>query len=156
MTAYDPNDNISRLNVVDKKIIKSLLYPQYEILNISFSRIHTCAHNSRSWLYSDLEGALTLGLDIKQKTCRFFLYDLASFEVLFECELYKKFNTAYTKGSERFYYFEVNRGFIGFEIPAINEAEILNAVITNLSDTYINKKIKEIKILDEEKIHQKG
>ena len=156
MSNYDPNDNVNRLTLVEKKIIKSLLYPQYEVLNYSFCRIHTCASTSKSWLYTNLEGALTLGLDLKLKACRFFLYDLSSFEVLFECELYKKFNTAYTKGSERFYYFEVNKGFIGFEIPSINEAEILSAVITNLTDQMISKKIKEVKINNEKELKEKG
>ena len=156
MSNYDPNDNVNRLTLVEKKIIKSLLYPQYEVLNYSFCRIHTCASTSKSWLYTNLEGALTLGLDLKLKACRFFLYDLSSFEVLFECELYKKFSTAYTKGSERFYYFEVNKGFIGFEIPSINEAEILSAVITNLTDQMISKKIKEVKINNEKELKEKG
>ena len=42
-------------------------------------------------------------------------------------QLYKRFDKAYKKGTERFYYFEVENGFIGFEIPNMEQAEILSA-----------------------------
>ena len=71
------------------------------------------------------------------------MFDLKTFETTFEFELYKKFDKAYKKGTERFFYFEVNNGFIGFEIPDMNQGQILSAQIDNFKDDYIKKKLKE-------------
>ena len=114
-------------------------------MNIFFARIHTCGKNSEYWLYSGLEGALVYCIDTRVKSCRFLMFDLKSFEIVFDCELYKKFDKAYKKGTERFYYFEVENGFIGLEIPNMSEAEILAASIMSFGDDYIKKKLKEYK-----------
>ena len=156
MSSYNPSDVLSKKGLLKKKIVKRILYPTYEVLSFSFGRIYTCGPNSTNWLYSNLEGLLVLALNLKSKTCRFFLFDLKTFEILFECELYKKFNPNYIKDTERFYHFEIQKGFIGFEIPSIDEAGILNAVITNLTDDFIKKKIKEIKILNNDDLQKKG
>jgi len=144
------------ITIVQKKIIKSLLYNHYDIMNIFFARIHTCGKQSEYWLYSGLEGALVYCIDTRVKSCRFLMFDLKSFEIVFDCELYKKFDKAYKKGTERFYYFEVENGFIGFEIPNMNEAEILLASIISFGDDYIKKKLKEYKPMKENEIKEKA
>ena len=140
-----------KINLVQKKIISSLLYGKYEIMNMNFTfaRIHTCETKSEYWLYSGLQGALVycIKADTKPNTCHFLMFDLKTFETVFDCELYKKFEKAYKKGSERFYYFEVNNGFIGFEIPDMNEAQILYAQITSFNNSYIKQKLKDYKPL---------
>ena len=139
----------SRITLVQKKIINSLLYGKYDVMNISYARIHTSEIKSEYWLYSGLQGALVycIKADTKPNTCRFLMFDLKTFEIVFDCELYKKFEKAYKKGTERFYYFEINNGFIGFEIPDMNEAQILCAQVMNFKDEYIKKKLKEYKPL---------
>jgi hypothetical protein len=144
------------ITIVQKKIIKSLLYSHYDIMNIFFARIHTCGKNSEYWLYSGLEGALVYCIDTRVKSCRFLMVDLKSYEIVFDCELYKKFDRAYKKGTERFYYFEVENGFIGLEIPNMNEAEILAASIMNFGDDYIKKKLKEYKPMKDNEIKEKA
>lgn len=144
------------ITIVQKKIIKSLLYSHYDIMNIFFARIHTCGKNSEYWLYSGLEGALVYCIDTRVKSCRFLMFDLKSFEIVFDCELYKKFDKAYKKGTERFYYFEVENGFIGLEIPNMSEAEILAASIMSFGDDYIKKKLKEYKPMKENEIKEKA
>jgi hypothetical protein len=109
-----------------------------------FARIHTCGKQSEYWLYSGLEGALVYCIDIRVKSCRFLMIDLKSYEIVFDCELYKRFDKAYKKGTERFYYFEVENGFIGFEIPNMEQAEILSASIISFGDEYIKKKTERI------------
>ena len=47
-----------KITLVQKKIIYSILYGKYNILSITFARIHTCGIKSEYWLYSGLEGAL--------------------------------------------------------------------------------------------------
>ena len=144
------------ITIVQKKIIKSLLYSHYDIMNIFFARIHTCGKNSEYWLYSGCEGALVYCIDTRVKSCRFLMFDLKSFEIVFDCELYKKFDKAYKKGTERFYYFEVENGFIGLEIPNMNEAEILAASIMSFGDDYIKKKLKEYKPMKDNEIKEKA
>ena len=146
----------TQITLVQKKIIKSLLYGLYDVMNIFFARIHTCGKNSEYWLYSGLEGALVYCIDIRVKSCRFLMIDLKSYEIVFDCELYKKFDKAYKKGTERFYYFEVENGFIGFEIPNMEQAEILSASIISFGDDYIKKKLKEYKVMKENEIKEKA
>ena len=124
-------------------------------MNIFFARIHTCGKNSEYWLYSGCEGALVYCIDTRVKSCRFLMFDLKSFEIVFDCELYKKFDKAYKKGTER-YYFEVENGFIGLEIPNMNEAEILAASIMSFGDDYIKKKLKEYKPMKDNEIKEKA
>ena len=146
----------TKITLVQKKIIKSLLYGSYDILNIFYARIHTCGKQSEYWLYSGLEGALVYCIDIRVKSYRFLMIDLKSYEIVFDCELYKRFDKAYKKGTERFYYFEVENGFIGFEIPNMEQAEILSASIISFGDDYIKKKIKEYKTMKENEIKEKA
>jgi hypothetical protein len=148
----------SKITLVQKKIINSLLYGKYEVMNISFARIHTSEIKSKEWLYSGLEGTLVycLKADSKPNTCRFLMFDLKSFEIVFDCELYKKFEKAYKKGIERFYYFEISNGFIDFEIPDMNEAQILCAQVMNFKDEYIKKKVKEYKTLQGKELQEKS
>ena len=146
----------TKITLVQKKIIKSLLYGSYDIMNMFFARIHTCGKQSEYWLYSGLEGALVYCIDIRVKSCRFLMIDLKSYEIVFDCELYKRFDKAYKKGTERFYYFEVENGFIGFEIPNMEQAEILSASIISFGDEYIKKKLKEYKAMKENEIKEKS
>ena len=146
----------TKITLVQKKIIKSLLYGSYEIMNMFFARIHTCGKQSEYWLYSGLEGALVYCIDIRVKSCRFLMIDLKSYEIVFDCELYKRFDKAYKKGTERFYYFEVENGFIGFEIPNMEQAEILSASIISFGDEYIKRKLKEYKAMKENEIKEKS
>ena len=146
----------NKINLVQKKIIKSLLYGTYEVMNIFYARIHTCGKNAEYWLYSGLEGALTLCIDMRVKSCRFLMIDLKTYETVFDCELYKKFDKAFKKGTERFYYFEVENGFIGFEIPSMEQAELLGASIISFGDEYIKRKLKEFKAMKETEIKEKS
>jgi hypothetical protein len=145
-----------KINIVQKKIIKSILYGNYHIMNIFFARIHTCSKNSEYWLYSGLEGALIYCIDIKLRTCKFLMIDLKTYEIVFDFELYKKFDKAYRKGTERFYYFEVENGFIGFEIPYMEHAEILYGSILSFGDEYIKVKLREYKPMKENELKEKA
>ena len=146
----------NKITIVQKKIIKSLLYGAYDVMNMFFARIHTCGKNAEYWLYSGLEGALVYCIDIRVKACRFLMVDLKTYEIVFDCELYKRFDRAYKKGTERFYYFEVENGFIGFEIPNMEQAEILSASIISFGDDYIKKKLKEYKAMKENELKEKA
>ena len=156
MSSYESNEQKNKISLVKKSIIKSLLYPTHDLMATCFGRLYTCGINATAWLYSGVEGALCIVLDIKQKTCKFIIFNVSTFESMFECEIYKRFSDAYTKGSEKFYYFEIQKGFIGFEFMTLEDAELFNQVITNITENFINKRIKETKVLTEEEKKKKG
>ena len=138
-----------KINLVQKKLINSILYGKFDVMNISYARIFTAEIKSENWLYSGLQGALVycIKVDSKYNACHFLMLDLKTYETVFDCEIYKKFDKAYKKGTEYFYYYEINNGFIGFKFLDMHEAEILYAQIQNFRDDYIKKKLKEYKPL---------
>ncbi len=146
-----------QISLAQKMIIKSILYPNYTVISNSFSfgRIYTTIDSLKNWVYSNLEGAIIVGLELKSKICKFFLFDLNSFEILFECEIYKKLpESNFIKANERFYYFQIDHGFIGFEIPNIAEASVLSGVVLNLTDTFINKTVSEYPVYQDSKFNE--
>ena len=145
-----------KISLVQKKIIISLLYGYYDILSIYFARIYTLGKENKFWLYSGLEGALVYCIDIKAKVLRFLLFNLKTYEIVFDCELYKKFNLEFQKGNDTFYFFGVSDGYIGLEIPDINEALNLGKNIAAYNDDFAKKKLKEIKLMRENEIKEKG
>ena len=97
-----------KISLVQKKIIKSLLYGNYDIMGIYFARIYTLGRDSKFWLYSGLEGALIYCIDVRPRVLRFLLFNLKTYEIVFDCELYKRFNQSFQKGTDNFFYFNVN------------------------------------------------
>jgi hypothetical protein len=147
------NESAIKLNLVKQKIISSLLLSNYDLISMVFARIYTAnAHNNSSWLYTELEGALCLVIDYARKSARFLMFDLVSLEITFESEFYKNFNVFYSCLSETFQCFEVNGGFIGFNIPDKISAKNLLKSVVALSDQVISKKIKENKIINKNDI----
>ena len=144
------------VSLVQKKIITSILYGNYDIMSIYYGRIYTCAKDSKFWLYSGLEGALVYCIEVRAKTLRFLLFDLKTYEIVFDCELYKKFNQAFKKGTDTFYYFGVNEGFIGFEIPDQNEAVALEEEISSITDDLVKTRLKEYKPMKETDLKERG
>ena len=137
-------------------VIKSLLHGNYDIIKIIFARIYTFGNESKSWLYSGLEGALVFCIAARLKVARFLLFNLKSFEIVFDCELYKKFYNNFIKENDNFFYFEVNKGFIGFEIPNKEEATSLEEQIQILTDDYIKCKLRSYKPMREMELKEKG
>ena len=133
---------MSSISLVQTKIIKSLLYGNYDIIKIYYARIYTLGKDSKFWLYSGLEGALVYCIDLRPRVLRFLLFNLKTYEIVFDCELYKKFNQAFQKGTDTFFYFGVNDGYIGLEIPDENEAADLEEEISSYSDEVLKKRLK--------------
>jgi hypothetical protein len=135
-----------RLNTVKRKLITSLLINNYELLGLVFARVYTSELNTKTWLYSGLEGGLALVIDYHRRTGRFLLFDLDTFEIIFENELYKKFNIFYSETSATFQCFEIPNGFIGFSIPDVVESKVFYRTVCNLTDVVIMKRLKEHRI----------
>ena len=144
------------VSLVQEKIIQSLLYGSYDIINIYYARIYTSGKDSKFWLYSGLEGALVYCIEVRAKTCKFLLFDLKSYEITFDCELYKKFNNSYKKGTDNFYYFGVNDGFIGFELPDSSEGSELDNEIQGFSDEMVKGRLKDYKTMKDNELKERG
>ena len=143
MSNHYYNESSIKLNVVKQKIIQSLLVYNYELIAMCFCRLYTASSTSKTWLYTELEGSLTLVIDYARKSARFLLFDLNTFEIIFECELHKNFHLFYTSQSDTLHSFEVSKGFIGFSIPDKASAQMFLNSVTRLTDANISKKIKE-------------
>ena len=141
------NESKIKLNIVKQKIITSLLLNNYELLNLAFCRIYTSGITNKQWLYSGLEGGLSLVIDYRRKSARFLLFDLNTFEIIFESELYKKFNIFYSECNDYFHCFEIHNGFIGFRFADSNEAKSIIKTISILTDQNIAKRLKEYKMI---------
>ena len=144
------------VSFIQKKIINSLLFGNYDIIKIIFARIYTFGNDSKSWLYSGLEGALVFCIEARLKVARFLLFNLKSFEIVFDCELYKKFYNNFIKENDNFFYFEVNKGFIGLEIPNKEEATSLEEQIQILTDDYIKSRLRSYRPMKEIEKQEKG
>jgi len=96
--------------LVQQKIIKSLLKSNYELISMGYAYLFTAGKNSKDWLFSELHGAICLVIDFVRKSTRFLMFDVITYEIVFENELYKHFNTTYSKANDLFQYFEVNEG----------------------------------------------
>ncbi len=142
------NESNIKLNIAKRKIITSLLLNNYELISICFCKLYTAGKNNKSWLYTGLEGGLTLVIDYRRKTARFLLFDLKTLEIVFENEFYRKFNIFYSNLSENFQCFEVSGGFIGFNIPDKYDADKFFNAVSGLTDQTIARKAKEIKIIN--------
>jgi len=140
------NESNIKLNIAKRKIISSLLLNNYDLISICFCKLYTAGAHNKSWLYTGLEGGLTLVIDYRRKTARFLLFDLNTLEIVFENEFYRKFNIFYNNLSENFQCFEVSGGFIGFNIPDKYDADKFFKAVTGLTDQTIARKVKDIKI----------
>lgn len=146
------NEDFLKLNTVKQKIISSLLAYNYELIAMCYARIYTASSQSTNWLYTELEGGLTIVIDYARKSARFLLFDLNTLEINFECELYKKFNLFYTSLTKTLHCFEVNQGFIGFLIPDVNSSQDFFKSVYKLTDTVIANIIKKRIIPDKNEI----
>lgn len=144
------------LTLTQKKILKALLYNEYYIISTCFGRVYTCSENAIKWLYSGLEGALIFAVNLKNNTGTFFLYDLKTYQLLFEFECYKKFEHNFKKTTEKFYSFDVNKGCIAFEIPNENDASAFCTSVQNCSEGVLKKKAAEFKPLSEKDLRTKA
>ena len=110
-------------------------------------RLYTADFDSK-WIYSSLCGILTLSIDRSLQGALFFrLYDPATYDLLFENELYYNFINSYKKLQDSFYAYDVVQGYIGFLFSDDATAENFKKSVTQL-----NKKMEE---KDLKKIHKK-
>ena len=149
-------DKKNKINLVQQKIIISLLKSNYELLSLAYAKLFTAAKINREWLYSELEGGLTIVVDFNRKSARFIMFDLKTFEILFESELYKNFNTFYNRGNDFFHYFEVGGGFIGFKFVDKSASGVFYESVSNLDKKKIDKYLANQKTISLQELKTKS
>ena len=94
------------------------------ILTTGIVRLFIYHQKDQKWLYSGLCGALCLTIDrALNGGVLFRLYDLNTYEQLFEQELYHEFETLYQELNESFFCFPVIGNFVlAFSFADSNEA----------------------------------
>ena len=140
-------DSKNNINCVQYKIISSLLRTNYEMQHLAYAKLFTAGKEVREWLYSELEGGLTIVIDYSRKSARFIMFDLMTYEIIFESELYKNFNKFYVKAKEKFQYFEISNGFVGFKFHDKESANAFYEIVSNLDEKKIEKALKNQKPL---------
>ena len=77
---------------LSKKKVLSILPPNQELQGDIYNvKLFSCDRDGRNWLYSDVEGYLCFIVDYQLKTKYLIIFDMTSFEKLFQYELYNNF-----------------------------------------------------------------
>ena len=77
--------NDSKIDMQRMKIL-SILPPNVELAAKANAKLFTSNVEGKVWLYSDLEGIMCFLLDYQNKCTKLALFDVYSFEKLFEYE----------------------------------------------------------------------
>ena len=117
-----------------KKKVLSILTPNLELQgDIYNAKLFSCDRDGRNWLYSDVEGYLCFIVDYQLKTKYLVIFDITSFEKLFQYELYNNFLKFYEELAPEFRSFEIDSGFMGFQFETKEDAVNFDSIIQRLS-----------------------
>jgi hypothetical protein len=117
-----------------KKKVLSILTPNLELQgDIYNAKLFSCDRDGRNWLYSDVEGFLCFIVDYQLKTKYLVIFDITSFEKLFQYELYNNFLKFYEELAPEFRSFEIDSGFMGFQFETKEDAINFDSIIQRLS-----------------------
>ncbi|KAL4453206.1 hypothetical protein ABPG74_015437 [Tetrahymena malaccensis] len=102
-------------------------------MSIAIARIFT-ARSEGEWIYSNLQGILCLIWDREKDNTPFLrLFDIETFDLLFEAEMYIDFSLSYASVNPTFYMFEYMSAFIGLQFISEEEAYSFSLKVMNQS-----------------------
>lgn len=113
--------------------IKLKLTGDSQVLIATVAKLYTNDGTNHNWLYSNLAGAFCIVVDPDLHAVLLRLYDLNSYEVLFETELYYDFNDYLLELNSCFYCFPIEAGQIGISFAKAGEARNFAAKIRQVS-----------------------
>lgn len=148
--------NLNQLPFIRRKMIECLIITHSELRFLCYAKVYTSNRANPRWLYSELEGGLALTINQIGKCGKLTLYDSTTYEILFEFELYKRFNGNFQRITDNFYCFEIEGGFVGFYIPDKEDGLLLAHEVSELSDSFILKKVKEYRPITEQSLRATG
>ena len=105
-----PSIPFGKLIIIKSLLQKENLFP----LSISKVKLFTALPNSLTFYYSDIEGLLCLGIDIRYSTFKLIMYDITEFIIQLEVELNEEFIHNYFFLKSDFHCLQVSNGFFGF------------------------------------------
>ena len=105
-----PSIPCGKLIIIKSLLQKENLFP----LSISKVKLFTALPNSLTFYYSDIEGLLCLGIDIRYSTFKLIMYDITEFIIQLEVELNEEFIHNYFFLKSDFHCLQVSNGFFGF------------------------------------------
>ena len=119
---------------LEKKRILSTLDHSHELYgDMSNVKLYSSDKEGKNWLFSDVEGYLCLILDYEAKTIYIRIYDIFTYQILFQYELYNNFAKLFEELASDFLCFEIDSGFLGIQFDSEDEAQSFYAVIKRLS-----------------------
>ena len=105
-----PSIPFGKLIIIKSLLQKENLFP----LSISKVKLFTALPNSSTFYYSDIEGLLCLGIDIRYSAFKLIMYDITEFIIQLEVELTEEFIHNYFFLKSDFHCLQVSNGFFGF------------------------------------------
>ena len=122
-----------KINMAKIKILAILPNTQELQGDIYTVKLYSSDRDGEDWLYSGLEGLLTLIIDNSLKTKFICLYDPSTYQKCFQYELYKNFEKYFEELAPDFRSFEIEAGFIGLQFEKEEDAINFERVIKRIS-----------------------
>jgi hypothetical protein len=105
-----PSIPFGKLIIIKSLLQKENLFP----LSISKVKLFTALPNSSTFYYSNIEGLLCLGINIRYSAFKLIIYDITEFIIQLEVELTEEFIHNYFFLKSDFHCLQVSNGFFGF------------------------------------------
>ena len=122
-----------KINIEKIKILATLQNGQELSGDIYTAKIYSSDREGEDWLYSGLEGLLTVIIDNTAKTKYICLYEPTTYQKMFQYEMYKNFEKYFEELAPDFRSFEIESGFIGIQFEKEEDAAGFELVIKRLS-----------------------
>mmetsp|Transcript_20061 Transcript_20061/g.22712 ORF Transcript_20061/g.22712 Transcript_20061/m.22712 type:complete len:594 (+) Transcript_20061:49-1830(+) len=116
------------------KKISQLITEQCTLLCTAVIKLYTSSGKEPKWVDSTLIGGLCLIVDRKLKAKVFRMFELNTYDLLFETELYEDFKEHYHELNEYFHCFEIDGGYVGFSFSDSKDASKFKTQINLYSD----------------------
>ena len=150
----DEEEVKGKINMDKKKILAILPSSQELQGELYMVKLYSSDKEGEDWLYSGLEGFLTLIIDNSYKTKYLCLYDPTTYQKCFQYELYKNFEKYFEPLAPDFRSFEIDSGFIGLQFSkeedAINFERVIKRIASMKNELFNKASVKENQKLNKE------
>ncbi|CAG9316024.1 unnamed protein product [Blepharisma stoltei] len=136
------------MSTISEEIIKELnekIAGTCTLIATASAKLYANDGKNQSWRDSGLYGAICLIIDRILQTTLMRMYDLNTFDLIFETELYYDFFNFYDQLSQSFFCFPIPGGQIGIYFCSPNEAESFKQKIRSFSPKPENQKFEDSK-----------
>ena len=148
----DIEEDRGRISMEKIKLLAILPSSQELQGDLFQAKLYSSDREGRDWLYSGLEGYLILIIDSSVKTKYLCLYDPITYQKLFQYELYKSFEKSLFQAANDFICFEIESGFIGFQLEKEEETQNFINLVNKIMPLKCVKMSKEDSKLQKDKL----